>query len=1358
MPTDPRDSDPNPTPHMPPSKESLEKMARQREEEELPETEPMSGPPQPVSPPEGDEVSFDDSVPTADPASFALGRDLKNLPEDLPMAEPASSEVTSSGTPKHDPDAAVGNLEPVAPVDPASGWLDSDVPLPSVGPASPPLAVERADLFEAPPQVESSDIFSTGSPQPPKSVEGSDVIAATAFGEIEGGDADKQSRPSDVAISFDQPPGGSTVESATGHSDLPVAEEVFEGPDPMFDSARLGGGPEPEAPEYGATPEPTQDTSDILGSGARDPDAPEYGSSPGLTQDASSILADLSDPGDITIDDSSAIPLESPGVGRTLRPSSGTEFDLTIGEGEIPPELADAVASAESGIGPAWTKRRRSDPAEQTEHELDMDEGRVVPVDPGLAPADPSSIFDSINDPVVFKKTDTLREADDEQSAVEFSDHPDAAPEGSSSALLGPPVAPPSRRPSSRPMSEPDFELPADRPTDQDSGAIDWSASDADSEKPDAQTSSILYRSGRPSPGTDPNAPTRSVPPVPGTPKGKAGPHKPLKSAPPAGGDHGPDAEGGGSVEIDWVSGSSAEQPVLETPPRAPRRTDIEVEDEEKTPPTRAPRAREPEPPKRQPAAPTRGGGGMLRGALVGMVFAGAACAGIYFSGVVPNSPKTTQAPKGQPGPTNPDGNAGNSQPAAAIPGQSRVFGVLQELGKTNATVTAADNPELKQAREELQAVADNPEATKTARGERQAVEATLYIGVSHELAGDRESARKVYAAAVKKFPNYAATFEAALDRLDATTAKPAGTSLRLTPDDAQQLLLTLILLQDDPPAKAEPEAGVYFWKAVNAAAAGKYADAIDQIGKAKAAHAKQVKANPGRGVNPLSDPLEQIFSRACDDLEKYWKLREAVYANKAIAELIKKEGSEAKAMAELAAAQRKANDAVKFMTELTEAKTKLAKADADLVTANNKVTKAEGDLKDAKELVLKAEKARTEAEDARKTAETARKSADELIASLAKELQAAKLLPEKYDNAALLAAQKTVTERATGPTLSALLPPGMMAVVGGPLTAGQLTDIGGRLAKAEAAAKAADAKLAAELKKVNDAHATAVKKLTDGYMADAKKLMDTYATNTTKLKDDHAAELKKMADKFAADMKKLETALTQEKERVVALTEKFKIDLGNAMSPSQALDVWLPLLTDLRRAGDAEPALGTATKVMATSPPDSEDVAKARTVAGMAHFVKGDMVKAKELFTAARSSPAYKTAGDKAWAKAADVGLRSIDDPLAPYRKPIPVAKRDPKAGARFLDAGVKAYRAGRYADAVTALTESTKADDSDPIAWYFLGAAKWAAGATDKAKDDFLQGAEREKFSLLSTRAISDSLAPIQGAARDALTAARP
>jgi len=1243
----------------------------------------------------GDDSLFGAAGPTGESPSFS--GDSSILPK-IPTAKPASGSAIRRGD---DPDAAVGNYEPPSPVAPASGWLDSDAGPPSGTQSGQQLGVEEADLFEAPQVVESSDIFSSGATRTANPPEGSDVIAATSGGKAPA-KPEPPDRASDIALSFDQPPGGSTIESGVGSGELPVADEV------PSDSSLF--------------------------------DSPQYGSTPGKTEDASSILSDL-DPGDVTINDSSAIHLESPGVPRTHHPSSGTEFDLTIGEGEIPPELAEAAEAAEAGES-FRPKRPASDPDTRTVPEIHVDEGRVKPIDSRLRPDDPSSIFDSINDPVVFRRPGDTQRTSDDDVAVEFSDHPDAQNKesGSSSSLFGPTKPPtPGRKPSARPKSEADFQLPAE-PADpaevtDDSGVLDWRAKDVE---PPGDSSNILLRGGRPveqktEPVSDKTGPTRTAPVSrPGrSPAGASRSGTGLRG--PGGTD---------SVEVDWVAGSSADAP----PVRTDAREHAPVTGRERERPTRA-------------AAPRKQGG--LIGGFIGAGIAVAACTGIYLSGAVPNKKPTTPAPIQNVAANNQSRNddAGTNPvdqpPPATVPGQTRLFAKVQQMGRVNAPVAAADDADLRRAREELRGVADNPEAAKSARGEWEAVQAMIYLGVSHQIANERPQARKVYEEGMKKFPKYAATFQGALDRLDATETRPGGISRRSAPVDAEQLLLAVVLLQAETPAKPEPEAGDYFWKAVKLAGTGQYADAGKQIELAKAAHLKQAKALPGGGLNPLSDPLHEIFPRACDDLKAYWDLRAAIYSNRAVADLMKKEGPD-KALTELA---KRAGAAVTLMTEIKSANDKLAKAQSDYneasakltkvqtdyQNANEKLTKSEKELAGAKADVMKFEKDYKSAEairltvekkladevNARVTADAGRKKGDELIAAMAKELQSAKLLPEKFDGAALLAAQKSAAARASDPKLATLIE--------------------------------------TETKVLKEAHAAEVKKLTDAYSAETKKLTDTHATSTTKLKDEQAAELKKAAELFAAEMKKLNEAhdariralereVAEEKRAAEALTAKHKIDLGAAMSPAQALDVWLPLLTDLRRPSDADPALATASKVLSTYPADSEDAAKARTVAGLAHFLKGEMTRAREMFVAAKASPSFRAAAGKPWARSAAVGLQAIDDPLATLRRPVEARKIDSKAAARHLDAGVKAYKAGRFAEAAQALADSVKADPSDPIAWYFLGAAKWETTGAAEARKEFEQGAEQERASTLTTRAIGDRLAPIQGPARDALTAARP
>lgn len=1314
-------------------------------------------------------------------------------PKKRPTDDEAPLDLSDIAGVEGEPEGTLSSAPPppaIAPVSPATGWLDPDEPMtlldPHLGPTAPPDEGEPTDLIDVPPIPDGSDIFSGGPVPPALPVESSDVIAAT-LGEATPADELVPPGPgSDSALSFNRPPRDSTVGSGSNSSDLPVADEVADSFSGLLNSARLAG--TPHVPD-------------------RDDDTPSYGKVPDLTPDASSILADLAGSSRPPAGDSS-IRVESPGMPRTLssNPSTSTEFDLNVHEGDVPPELEEAAAAASEN---EWRPPSEPDIFINSKSAAEINLGTRAAgddsdSDSGLSESG-SSIFSGSKTPVPAGAGGSsqlpLATPSEEDISVEFSDHPTTEPEASGAALYGSNPQP-VRRPTPQPDSQADFgALPEPGVDDSDEGLGALPPGVLDS-----PSSAIL--SGR---GADKQTPTRPSPfdtaDTRTPPRGK-----PLKA--PSNVDKASDP----SVEIDWMAGSSSEVPVVRHEARSTEATPARAPTEAAPTPLRAERReRERSTPDRERPVRSAAQGGWIGGTVLGMVIAGGTWAGLYFSGTIPNSEKPTQIPIQQAPLIGPPVAAGGGEPAGGQPGpqpgtpaivaQARLMARIQELAKNNTPV-AADDAELKKAREELQAVADDV----AGKGEKAAVEATIYLGVSHEIAGDRAAAKQVYEAGRARFPRFAATFDAALDRL-AATAPTNGTSRRLTPADVEQLLLTVVLLQSA--TADEPEAGTYFWKAVKLANAGNYTEAIHEIGKAKAAHVKQAKAMAGRGLNPLSDPLEQIFPRACDDLKAYWELRAAIYTNKGIAEAIKRDGAE-KVIKDLADAQMKAAAAVKLMTELAEANTKLAKAQSDFTDANTKLAKAQIDLKAATDKVTRAEtdlkaamneytkKEKLAADTLAKAqkeidllkgqvtkAETDRKAAADVVSSLAKELQAIKLLPAEYDTAALLSAQRAAMQRATGPTLSALIPSGMAALGGGGLTAGQLLDVAERLTKAETAAKAAADKLTAEtrrleaehateIKKLKDSHAAEVKKLTDNYAAEVKKLTDSYTAGTSKLKDDHAAELKKLTDKFAADMKKqgddhtaalkkltdgydakikgLEATVAQQKVEAEALAAKFKTDLGNALTPTTALDIWLPLLADLRRPADAAAALATAQKVLATAPRDSEDAAKARTVAGWAHLLTNRLPQAREMFSAARSSPAYTAATGKPWVKAADTGLATLDDPLASYRVPVPVGTHDPVGAIRFLDAGIGAYKAQRYADAVEALVEATKRDAANPLAWYYLGAARWATGDTQKAKDDFAQAAEREKLSPISSRTLNDALAPIQGAARNALNLVRP
>lgn len=1413
-------------------------------------------------------ASPDYSTGSSDSLELPIGEPLSSAKIPVSQAESESSvplvPKTASGssvllsTTGDDSGDALGNLEPIAPVAPASGWLSAESEAPrAVGDGSEffaPLEVHQADLFDAPPAIESSDIFSAGPIPSAVGADQSDVIAATAYAPEAAAASGTGGRPSEIALNFQQPPGGSTIHEEGGSVDLPIAEEVADAAQDTIAYPQLAETPvEPSSKRKANASEETAD----------------YGAMPMATPDASSILSDLSDPGDIVIDESSSVRLEAPGVGRTVSHTSGssTEFDLTISEDPIFPELDAAASDSSRTETEDWEQQSGSDlfADRRTAGDIDLDEqdDRVSPIDVSLKSdepsltSSPSSIFSGDKLPVVSTgngpsspSSDSVRigrPAEEEDAAVEFSDHPVADPESASAVALAAKnpsevdESPDSRKSKRRPAAK-------EPPDDQESGQVDWN-SGAMAEGPEATIgfphallnaplSSILKREA--SVEDSDESPTALAEPVKQPSKKSAsGPTDDLS-------DDGSDP----SVEIDWMAGSSSEEPVVpaEVYEQQPTKTEKGKSKGEK----KSPREKKRTVIAREPATSSgkKGSGGWAAGALIGMAVASAACAGVYFSGLVPNSATAPSAKVGG-GETQPGPEAGKSttqaplslaevhaaihsgEPAKALKaldaarasnpdqfgpearaalGQARLFARVQSLARDNSAKIAADDAELKQARADLQAVLDDPNVLKAPGGELATAKATLHLGLAYELANEQDRARTIYEEGLKKLPHYSGAFQAALDRLAATASTSSEHSLRLDPADLQQLLFAVMILEGE---EGVDEAGIYFWKAVNLANQSKYGEAVEEIKKAKAVHLKQARLNAGRGLNPLSDPLEQIFPRSCDDLKSYWELRAAIYSNKTVAEAIKKDGVE-KTLNELAAAKKKATEAVKTTADLKEATDKLAKlqqdlkatqdslaimekqsaekelqAKAELDKARTKLQAHEAELDKAKAKIQTNESELDKAKVKLQTNEMFLKKTEEVNAAIARELQNAKLLGARYDTQALLAAQKTAMDRASGPNLSTLLPPGMMTIAGGGLSAGHLTSLADRLAKAESTAKLANEKLISEtrrlsaeqdeaIKKIKESHAAEVKKLTDGYGTEMKKTMDAYTASTAKIKEEQAAEIKKMSDKFAADFKKLSednaaaakainmeyeakvaalnAAVAREKAAGEAALARLRLDIRNSISPAQTLDLWLPQLSELRRPADAEPALATARNVLAASPPESETAAKAHTVAGLAHLLQGDPGSATRHFEQARSSPAYKAAAGKEWTRTADIGLASVTDPLADYRLPVEKPRRDVKLATHMLDMGIQEFKAGRYAKAQDVFVKSTQADSTDPVAWYFLGATRWALGAADQAKEDYRQGAEREKNSSLPARILNEFLEPIQGSARDALTVLRP
>jgi len=1281
-----------------------------------------------------------------------------------------------------------------------------------------------SDLFGGPPgkandllaAIESSDIFS-GGPIPDADLAAtSDVLLGAALDyattdrvpEVPG-ETPAVGSPSELPIGMmpePEPEFASAIESGPVLEDLgppedETAERTFDENDSLFDgldsdapvatdhfsSGELFSSNPPDVPTAETGTPPKSDRPKLHGP-AGDSDlrelglSPDFGATPKHTPDASSILADLSmmNP-EQRYESASEVRLDSPGFSRTIggTENHGEEFGLE-GHSDLEQPQAPDSASIVWSVLPDAAEVSPDDIGTVPEVSLD-DVQPVPPIRPVLERTEISLPVRRPVDP-------------DADASVEFTDFPEADDESTASQVFGAALREQLPRSGTNPQATDESNLPT----------MDWASppSESDLELPPELAPDVPARGSKPSIGGLAGMPIRRPSSDPDVPN-KDRPSTKLKATSDAAKD-----TSSPSVEIDWTASSMPHQPVSSTstskvgpvavanwgsesivqrgPAAAPEQEPVAEEYAEETSDELEDpiHTRRTKPDMSMRSEPKRSGkGGWLGGTLVGMVIAGGACAGAYFGGFIPNTANTANVPPKQPDPNNPDENSPGAKPpthaevAAAIRagdaatakklaatvkepspmmkaahGEAELFSLVQE--QKEGTPIAANDPTLKSALAKLQSFVDDPNATKGPEGDKAAVKATIQLGIVYHLAGETDNARKLYLRAKDKYPKYTSTFEAALDRLEETApaaVMPEGSSRRITPDDARQLLLAaIILLQDEPPAKADDtEAGVFFWKAVRLAKSERYTEAVELIKKAKTAHIKQAKAMAGRGLNPLSDPLEQIFPRSCDDLKAYWELQAAIAENKTVAEAFAKDGA-GKALMDL---EKKAAGAVKLMTDLKDATEKLTVAAKDLKDAKDLVAKLEKDFKEADDAKLLVEK-KLDAE------EKARKGADEIVMGVVKELQAAKLLPEKYDSAELLAAQKRALDRATGPALSSLLSSEMMAVGGFGLSAGQLIDIADRLSKAERATKIATDKLASEVKRLTAEHAEAMKKLTDAHATDVSKLKDDQTADLKKAADKYAADSKKLTETFEAKIKDLDAAVAAEKKRTEEIAAKFKTDLGNAVTPAQAIDLWLPLLVELRRPSDAEGALAAAAKSLTTSQPNSEDVGKARTVAGLALLFQNKYTEANAQFRAATSNPNYEAAltAKKLWATAAEIGLQSVTDPLAAYRRAPELPNRDTANAARFLDAGIRAYKEGQHKDAVTLLTESTKSDATDAVAWYFLGASKMATGSTDQAKDDIRQGAMREAASTVPTHVISRALSPIQGPARDLITAARP
>jgi hypothetical protein len=347
----------------------------------------------------------------------------------------------------------------------------------------------------------------------------------------------------------------------------------------------------------------------------------------------------------------------------------------------------------------------------------------------------------------------------------------------------------------------------------------------------------------------------------------------------------------------------------------------------------------------------------------------------------------------------------------------------LSYLQKQYATKGAlkADDDAVKKAAADLQAAADKGNA-----------DALFWLGNLQESTNALEKAKETYAKGAKlQDKQQKRRFDAALLRLELREAAKAAGAAR-APDAAEALLLALVALQAPAPAPAADieEAGFDFWEAAKLARDQKYAEAVQTLDKARAAHDQRRFSRLRKAQNPLSDPTEEIFLRAADELKAYWQLEDKLRAGgyldmamrrdpvKAVDELMvmAKEGTAAKVQAEKLAKERDKLDAdiAKLNSGLKEARDEAAAQTANAKAATEKIS-AETAKANVLESRLKAESMKLQSVEAReRVLRTEKAAAENDLNKVVGALAEAKMMDARAGRAGVVAGVQSAIRLAT--------------------------------------------------------------------------------------------------------------------------------------------------------------------------------------------------------------------------------------------------------------------------------------------------------------------------------------------------------
>jgi tetratricopeptide (TPR) repeat protein len=638
--------------------------------------------------------------------------------------------------------------------------------------------------------------------------------------------------------------------------------------------------------------------------------------------------------------------------------------------------------------------------------------------------------------------------------------------------------------------------------------------------------------------------------------------------------------------------------------------------------------------------------------------------------------------------------NAQNPEFLAAR-GQALWLKTLQQLKQENKPLTKdelAKDENIRKATDDLRK-ADTPTAL-------------LWLGMIQEYTEGPDAARKTYEQAMAKHPDQKRRFQAALDRLDlATPEAPPGARLEPAPGSAAELYWMSVALlaleapagQPNPvgeappggaapapgqpapapsaPAGADEEAGYDFWRAERLARENKYPAAIDALKQSRNLHDRLRYTRLGRAENPTSDPTEDIFLRACDELEVFWKVREklaeAGYLDAAhratqrdiLAAVEKATKGEAnvkaaqKTATELQAALKNAGindtDPVKGVADLLDSRKKAEKKLDDVLAALKAAgAKADDPVKGVADLEASRKKEEKSVADVTAALETAGIKADDPVKGVA-ELEASKKAVQKKVDA-VAAALKAAGIKDDDPVTGTAKAAAALGQSNGELDAMRRQLVARKYLPPEAKRTDVPAGLDHALQDTEHPLTAALAGVANGVTGASGKLANEVAR--------------------AIDQEAQLTACRMDAIRLQA-------ELADRLTPEQMLDVWLTALRDHPSPALADQALRDVRQAMKEKP-----VPAAVCVKALAERSKGQYAEARADLQGLLKSPPPP---ESRWLPVARSVLRQLTDPAAYYVPRV----RDLRAEKNYdqalalLDQGLQVFSEDAYPGAHAAL-----------------------------------------------------------------------